>query len=374
MLSNFLISLLITMILVSLIVKTSSIKQDNWGSWLTTKQDMDRPKKGLEVLSFFPIETGLTETTQMLNRTGVLDISIKPTDKSFEYMLNAVGLGHIQCILTAFNFGDKSNLPIGVDLYTNYPFGLDDNWKIRWLFQTKSGQGIQRLNNFLLKRNVYALPIQILNSQVTGWTNQTLSNSAHTWKNLKMRSFGFSKEIYSRLGAQTHLMLVNEIPKAYKNGEINFYEYATLTADIGMGLDQLGAKNYYITGYMEPSSVIYLIFNLDFWNSLSTNDQQIIRNTARVNLEEYLRQSHSAQKQALTQISQSGVKILQVPPNALLAVYNEWQKYVAEKRKIDSFFDQTIQDFHEFIEEEKYWDNVTGSWRDLLKFNRGDSP
>ena len=388
MLSDYFILLSITLIIVGLLSRGQDFNNNLtlvpqpqqskpfWGWFGSQSQTTDRPinRKQLEVFSLYPTKTGFTQTTEMLNKDGVLDISIQVVEKSFDYMFDAVSLGHVKCILSALNYGSHSKLSFGVDLYSNYPFGLDDYWKIMWIFGNRKGQGLERLNNYLRPHNVYALPILVLPSQVTGWTNLTLSDSAETWKSVKMRTFGFATEIYKRLGAETYPLSLEEIPEAYKSGKINFYEFATLTIDKAMGLDQLGAKNYYISGHMEPSSIIYLIFNLDFWQSLSSTEQSLLRERSRVNIMDYLYQSDYDEKQALTQLIQSGVKVLQVPPRALMSVYNEWQKYVAEQRKKDSFFDQTITDLQEFTHNEEYWENVTGSWRDLLKWQGSQVP
>ena len=206
----------------------------------------------------------------------------------------------------------------------------------------------------------------VLPPQTTGWSKTPLSNTKTAWQEKSMRTFGFATDIYRSLGSEVMQLPVEEIPPKFKSNEINFYEFALPSNDQNYGLDKLGAQYYYVTGYMEPGTVIYLLFNLDYWLQLSLDDQRLLQVESRAALEQYLLQLEVLQVSTIKKFSQEGIKILQTPELAVDAVRSEWNKFVEKTRIQDKLFDETIKDIENYAETKEAWDKMTGTWEQLL--------
>ncbi len=161
-------------------------------------------------------------------------------------------------------------------LATCVPFGLNCRMQNAWMYE---GGGIDLMNAFYARYNIYGLPSGNSGAQMGGWFRKEI-NTAEDWKGLKIRIGGFGGAIMSRLGAVPQQIAGGEIYQALEKGTIDAAEWVGPYDDEKLGFYRV-APNYYYPGWWEGQAMLHLFFNLEKWNSLPKAYQAILRAAAQ---------------------------------------------------------------------------------------------
>ena len=104
---------------------------------------------------------------------------------------------------------------------TAVPFGLNSRQQNAWQY---FGGGIDLMNEFYKKYNIYALPNGNTGCQMGGWYRKEI-NTADDLKGLKMRIGGFAGKVLTKLGV---------VPQKIAGGE-NYPSLEKVTVDAAAG-------------------------------------------------------------------------------------------------------------------------------------------
>lgn len=113
---------------------------------------------------------------------------------------------------------------------------------------------------------------------MTGWFKKEIK-SVEDLKGLRMRVPGLAGKVLEQLGVGVKLLPGGEIFPALERGVIDAAEFVGPFQDRRMGLHK-AAKNYYTTGWGEPSNTTECLINKDAWNSLPEDLKAIVRSVA----------------------------------------------------------------------------------------------
>jgi len=158
---------------------------------------------------------------------------------------------------------------------TCIPFGLNCRMQNAWMYE---GGGIDLMNAFYARYNIFGLPGGNTGAQMGGWYRKEI-NTPEDWKGLKIRIGGFGGAIMSRLGAVPQQIAGSDIYPALEKGTIDAAEWVGPYDDEKLGFYRV-ARNYYYPGWWEGQAMLHFFINLEKWNSLPKSYQAVIRAAA----------------------------------------------------------------------------------------------
>ncbi|MFA5951242.1 MAG: TRAP transporter substrate-binding protein [Hyphomicrobium sp.] len=161
-------------------------------------------------------------------------------------------------------------------LATGVPFALNCRMQNAWMYE---GGGIELMNEFYQRYNVFGLPSGNSGAQMGGWYRKEIK-TADDWKGLKIRIGGFGGAVMSRLGAVPQQIAGGEIYLALEKGTIDAAEWVGPYDDEKLGFYRV-APYYYYPGWWEGQAMLHFFFNLDKWNSLPKPYQAIVRSASQ---------------------------------------------------------------------------------------------
>lgn len=159
-----------------------------------------------------------------------------------------------------------------VQFMSPIPFGLTSQEQNAWLHY---GGGQELADEVYGELGVKFLPSGNTSVQAAGWYNKEL-NSIEDFKGLKIRSGGLGAKVLTEVGGVPVQMPLGEVPQGLQSGAIDGADFVGPFNDMAFGLHKV-AKHYYWPGWMEPSAVLDCFVNLEAWNSLDKDLQEIVK-------------------------------------------------------------------------------------------------
>ncbi len=165
--------------------------------------------------------------------------------------------------------------------------------------------------------------------QMGGWFQREI-NGLSDINGIKMRIPGFGAEVINRLGGTAVNLPGGEIMPALQAGTIDATEWVGPWNDLAFGFHKV-AKYYYGPGFHEPSSALECMINLDAWNSLDSELQDIVRHACSAEyprtLAEFTAGNGEAQR---VLVGDHGVSISNFPADVIKAAFEAANDVVAE--------------------------------------------
>jgi TRAP-type mannitol/chloroaromatic compound transport system substrate-binding protein len=156
---------------------------------------------------------------------------------------------------------------------TAVPFGLNMRMQNAWMYD---GGGIDLLNAFYAKHQIYALPAGNTGARMGGWYRKAI-NTVDDLKGLKMRIGGFGGAILQRVGGLPQQIAGGDIYPALEKGSIDAEEWVGPYDDEKLGFYKV-ARFYYYPGRWEGQAMLHAFINLEKWHGLPKAYQAILRN------------------------------------------------------------------------------------------------
>lgn len=160
--------------------------------------------------------------------------------------------------------------------FTCVPFGLNFQGQNAWIYH---GGGLKLWEELYAPFNLVPMPLGNTGVQMSGWFRKPIEK-VEDFKGLKMRIPGLAGKVYAQLGVDVKLLPGGEIFPALERGVIDAAEFVGPYQDRRLGLHK-AAKNYYTTGWHEPTNVTELMINKKAWDSLPKDLQAIVRAAAQ---------------------------------------------------------------------------------------------
>lgn len=197
--------------------------------------------------------------------------------------------------------------------FTAVPFGMNTQGMNAWIYH---GGGLQLWNELYAAHGLMAMPMGNTGTQMTGWFRKPVESVADL-NGLKMRIPGLAGKVYAELGVAVRLLPGGEIFPALERGVIDAAEFVGPYQDRRLGLHK-AAKNYYTTGWHEPSNVTELMINKKAWDSLPKDLQAIVQAAAQACNVESHAWCEAVNADALTDlVTNQGVIARPLPPDVI---------------------------------------------------------
>jgi len=205
--------------------------------------------------------------------------------------------------------------------FTTVPFGLTPRQINSWV---ESGGGQELWDELNAKSNLKGLLAGNTGQQMGGWFNKEI-NSPADLKGLSFRTAGLGAKVYSEAGANVQTLAGGEIFLALQRGVLDAAEWVGPHDDEILGLNK-AAKYYYGPGWQEPGAAFCLYVNLDTWNGMPDDVQQIVANAAQAVNVQMLSDYTNDDPAAFKRLQAAGAQPKVFPPDVLKAFYDGWTK------------------------------------------------
>jgi TRAP-type mannitol/chloroaromatic compound transport system substrate-binding protein len=190
-------------------------------------------------------------------------------------VLDAVSRGTVQMGHDSAYY-HRGKLP-AAQYYTTVPFGQTVHEINAWLYY---GGGLELWQEMYAEVfNVIPFPAGNTGVQMAGWFNKEI-NSVDDLRGLKMRIPGVGGEVMQRAGASQITVPASEIFTALQTGAIDAAEWVGPYNDIALGLHK-AARYYYYPGWHETGPMLQCTINMEAWNSLPPDLQEIVRSVCQ---------------------------------------------------------------------------------------------
>ena len=160
---------------------------------------------------------------------------------------------------------------------TAIPFGLNQRMIDAWMFV---GGGMELLNDFYKKYNVYAIPAGNTGCQMGGWFRKEIKEVSDL-NGLKMRIGGFAGRVAAKLGVVPQQLAGGDIYAALEKGTLDACEWVGPYDDEKLGFHKV-AQYYYYPGWWEGGPMLHNFINISKWNELPKNYQSIVSSASHV--------------------------------------------------------------------------------------------
>ncbi|CAN7603997.1 TRAP transporter substrate-binding protein [Bosea sp. LjRoot90] len=158
---------------------------------------------------------------------------------------------------------------------TAVPFGLNARQQNAWFYH---GGGMDLLNEFYKKYNIYALPGGNTGCQMGGWFRKEIKTVADL-QGLKMRIGGFAGQVMSKLGVVPQQIGGGDIYPALEKGTIDAAEWVGPADDEKLGFNKV-APYYYYPGWWEGGASLHFFLNTAKWDALPKTYKSILTTAA----------------------------------------------------------------------------------------------
>jgi len=248
--------------------------------------------------------------------------------------LDAVTNGAVEMCHTAsyYYFGKDPTFAFG----TAVPFGLNSRMQNAWQF---FGGGMDLLNAFYKKYNVFGIPAGNTGCQMGGWYRKEIKAPGDL-KGLKMRIGGFAGHVMAKLGAVPQQIAGGDIYPALEKGTLDACEWVGPYDDEKLGFHKV-ARYYYYPGWWEGGAMLHNFINLAKWNELPKAYQSIIRTASEMANTWMQSKYDAANPAALKRLVAGGAQlrpfsqaVLDASYKAALDVYKETAAANADFKKV----------------------------------------
>ena len=236
---------------------------------------------------------------------------------------DAVTNGTVECCHTSsyYYVGKDPTFTFG----TNLPFGLNSRMQTAWMYE---GGGMDLLNEFYAKHNIYALPLGNTGCQMGGWFRKEIKTVADL-AGVKMRIGGFAGRIVGKLGVVPQQIAAGDIYPALEKGTIDAAEWIGPYDDEKLGFYKV-ANYYYYPGWWEGGPALVLFVNKAKWDELTPAYQAIVRNAAALAHTTMQARYDNQNPAAIKKLVANGVQLRPFSPEIMETCYKAAQEVYAE--------------------------------------------
>jgi TRAP-type mannitol/chloroaromatic compound transport system substrate-binding protein len=245
-----------------------------------------------------------------------------------------------------YYFGKDPTFAFG----TAVPFGMNQRGVDAW---NTFGGGLDLMNDFYKKFNIYAIPAGNTGAQMGGWFRKEIK-SVDDLKGLKMRIGGFAGRVLAKLGLVPQQLAGGDIYPALEKGTLDACEWVGPYDDEKLGFHKV-APYYYYPGWWEGGPMLHNFINIGKWNELPKSYQSIIKSASEV-ANAWMMAKYDAQNPAaLKRLVAGGAKLQPFSAAILDASYKAANEVFAETSAANADFKKVHDSYMAFRNDQYLW-------------------
>ncbi len=221
---------------------------------------------------------------------------------------------------------------------TAVPFGLNQRMQNAWMYEAG---GIDLMNEFYAKYQIYGLPLGNTGAQMGGWYRKEI-NTVDDLKGLKMRIGGVGGAVITKLGAVPQQIAGGDIYPALEKGTLDACEWVGPYDDEKLGFAKV-AKYYYYPGWWEGQAMLHLFINQAKWESLPKVYQAAVKAAAHVANTHMMAKYDTLNAAALRRLVAVGTQLRPFSEGVLDATFKAANELYAEISAKNPAFKKTLE-------------------------------
>ena len=266
-------------------------------------------------------------------------------------VLDAVQEGTVECGHSAayYYVGKNEALAFG----TTVPFGLNAQQQNAWFYH---GGGLDAVNKLYADFNVISFPAGNTGVQMGGWFKNNIQTVSDL-NGLKMRIPGFGGKVMAELGVNVQVLPGGEIFLALERGAIDAAEFVGPYDDEKLGLNE-AATYYYYPGWWEPGATLDATVNLDAWNALPTEYQEVFKTATYESNIDMLSKYDALNGAALESLVAKGTELIPYSDEILAAASQASTDLLEDSASKDATFKEVYESWKQFRDSVRGWNKV----------------
>ncbi|MEM1366513.1 MAG: TRAP transporter substrate-binding protein [Cyanobacteria bacterium P01_H01_bin.15] len=266
-------------------------------------------------------------------------------------VMDAVQNGTVECGHTASYYYVGKNPALGFG--TAMPFGLTASQQNAWLYH---GGGLDALHKVYVDFNIINFPAGNTGTQMGGWFKRKIETVSDL-NGLKMRIPGLGGKVMAELGVNVQVIAGGEIFLALERGTIDAAEWVGPYDDEKLGL-QKAAPFYYYPGWWEPGATLEVQINLEKWNELPTEYQEILKAAAKEANLNMQAQYEFLNGEALQRLLASDTQLAAYSPEILAAAQQVAFDIYEDTAAKEASFKEVFDNWREFRDRAIQWSSI----------------
>ena len=261
---------------------------------------------------------------------------------------DAVGAGTVEMAHTSpyYYVGKDPTFAFG----TAIPFGLNARQSNAWAYQ---GGGMDLLNEFYAKHNIYGLLGGNTGAQMGGWFRKEIKG-VQDLQGLKMRIGGLAGQVMSKLGLVTQQIAAGDIYPSLERGTIDAAEWIGPYDDEKLGFVKI-APFYYYPGFWEGGPMLMFFVNQAKWNELPKSYKTIVQAAAAVANVDMTAKYDARNPGAVRRLVGAGAQLRAFPQDILDASFKAANELYDEISGKNAEFKKVYDSYRAFRNDEYLW-------------------
>ncbi|MFK8185825.1 MAG: TRAP transporter substrate-binding protein [Phormidesmis sp.] len=266
-------------------------------------------------------------------------------------VLDAVQAGTVECGHSAsyYYVGKNEALAFG----TAVPFGLNAQQQNAWYYH---GGGLETMHKLYADFGAISFPAGNTGVQMGGWFKNNIQ-SVNDLKGLKMRIPGLGGKVMAELGVNVQVLPGGEIFLALDRGAIDAAEFVGPYDDEKLGL-QNAADFYFYPGWWEPGATLDATVNLDAWNSLPEEYQEVFKTATYESNINMLAKYDALNGEALKTLVDGGTQLVPYSDDILKAAADASTALLEDSASKDATFKEVYESWKQFRTQIQSWNQV----------------
>jgi len=236
---------------------------------------------------------------------------------------------------------------------TAIPWGLNPRMENAWMYH---GGGIDLMNEFFAKHNLYGMPAGNTGTQMGGWFRKEIKTVADL-QGLKMRIGGLAGQVLQRLGLVPQQIPGGEIYPALERGTVDAAEWVGPYDDEKLGFNKV-APYYYYPGFWEGGAQITAFTNLAKWNELPKACKSLLTAACGYANIDMQAKYDARNPAALRRLVTGGAQLRPFPQEILEASYKAANDLYDELSAKNPEWKKVYEPYRAFRSEEYLWFQV----------------
>jgi TRAP-type mannitol/chloroaromatic compound transport system substrate-binding protein len=236
---------------------------------------------------------------------------------------------------------------------TAIPWGLNPRMENAWMYH---GGGMDLMNEFFAKHNMYGMPAGNTGTQMGGWYRKEMKTVADL-QGLKMRIGGLAGQVLAKLGLVPQQLPGGDIYPALERGTIDAAEWVGPYDDEKLGFNKV-APFYYYPGFWEGGAQITAFFNLQKWNELPKAYKSLLTAACGYANVDMQAKYDARNPAALRRLVSGGAQLRPFPQEILEASYKAANDLYDELSAKNPEWKKVYEPYRAFRSEEYLWFQV----------------
>ena len=236
---------------------------------------------------------------------------------------------------------------------TAIPWGLNPRMENAWMYH---GGGMDLMNEFFAKHNMYGMPAGNTGTQMGGWFRKEMKTVADL-QGLKMRIGGLAGQVLAKLGLVPQQIPGGDIYPALERGTIDAAEWVGPYDDEKLGFNKV-APYYYYPGFWEGGAQITAFFNLQKWNELPKAYKSLLTAACGYANVDMQAKYDARNPAALRRLVSGGAQLRPFPQEILEASYKASNDLYDELSAKNPEWKKVYEPYRAFRSEEYLWFQV----------------